>query len=369
MTNPRLQRKTFGFLLLVVTAAFALVLWPFFGALFWATVLAIMFSPFQRRLLRAWRGRRNVAALVTVSICVVGVLLPVALIAASLAREISQVVQDIQARRIDVGGVVQHFYAALPGWLLALLDRLGLGNIADVQDKLAAGAGQASKFMAAHVLSIGQNTFSFLVSLTLMLYVLFFLLRDGAALLAHIVEAVPLTMHHKKRLLGKFTTVIRATVKGNVVVALVQGFLGGMILWMLGVEGALLWGVLMALFSLLPAVGAAIVWAPIAVWMLFAGMLWKGVTLILFCVFVIGLIDNLLRPILVGKDTQMPDYLVLVSTLGGIALFGISGFVIGPVIAALFLAAWDLVAEAKEENGEQAAEVDDDTDSSVLDDV
>jgi predicted PurR-regulated permease PerM len=112
--------------------------------------------------------------------------------------------------------------------------------------------------------------------------------------------------------------------------------------WILGIQGALLWGVLMAFLSLLPAVGAALIWAPVAIYFLLTGAVWQGITLIAFGVLVIGLVDNILRPILVGKDTKMPDYVVLFSTLGGIALFGLNGFVIGPVIAALFIAAWNL---------------------------
>jgi predicted PurR-regulated permease PerM len=118
--------------------------------------------------------------------------------------------------------------------------------------------------------------------------------------------------------------------------------------WFLGIQGSLLWGVLMALLSLLPAVGTGLVWAPVAIYFLLTGAIWQGVTLIVFGILAIGLVDNILRPLLVGKDTKMPDYVVLMSTLGGIALFGLNGFVIGPVIAALFIAAWDLFASAEE---------------------
>jgi predicted PurR-regulated permease PerM len=157
-----------------------------------------------------------------------------------------------------------------------------------------------------------------------------------------------LSLKYKQRLFNNFTTVIRATVKGNVLVAIAQGALGGLIFWLLGVQAPLLWAVVMAFLSLLPAVGAAIVWAPVAVYFLVTGKVWQGVALIAFGVFVIGLVDNILRPVLVGKDTKMPDYVVLLSTVGGMALFGLSGFVIGPVVAALFIATWDLFASAEE---------------------
>ncbi len=138
--------------------------------------------------------------------------------------------------------------------------------------------------------------------------------------------------------------------KGNIAVAIVQGALGGLIFWILGIEGVLLWGALMAFLSLLPAIGAGLVWAPAAVYFAVTGQIWKCVILVAFCVGVIGLVDNLLRPILVGKDTKMPDWVVLISTLGGMALFGINGFVIGPLVAALFMASWDIFARA-DQNG------------------
>jgi len=131
-------------------------------------------------------------------------------------------------------------------------------------------------------------------------------------------------------------------------VAALQGALGGMIFAFLGIQGAVLWGTVMAFLSLLPAIGAALIWGPVAIYFLLTGAIWKGTVLSLFGIFVIGLVDNILRPILVGADTQIPDYMVLISTLGGMVLFGVTGFVIGPVIAALFIAAWDLFSSTRQ---------------------
>ena len=183
---------------------------------------------------------------------------------------------------------------------------------------LSTGALEGSQFIAMHALSIGQNTFEFVISFGIMLYLLFFLLRDGAALSSKIKQAMPLSMEHKRHLFSKFTTVIRATVKGNVVVAAVQGALGGLIFSFLGIQGALLWGFVMAFLSLIPAVGAGLIWVPVAIYFLVTGATMQGIILIGFGVFVIGLVDNLLRPVLVGRDTKIPDYVILISTLGGI---------------------------------------------------
>ncbi len=180
-----------------------------------------------------------------------------------------------------------------------------------------------------------------------MLYLLFFLLRDGDDLARRIKDAIPLRPEQQRALFDKFTVVIRATVKGNVVVAVLQGALGGLIFWLLGIHAPLLWAVVMAVLSLLPAVGAALVWLPAAIYLLAAGHVWQGVLLIGYGVLVIGLVDNFVRPVLVGKDTQMPDYVVLVSTLGGIAIFGFNGFLIGPVIAAMFIAVWGTFSSSR----------------------
>src|SRR5690606_15255447 len=205
-----------------------------------------------------------------------------------------------------------------------------------------AGAMRGSQYLATQAFNIGQDTFQFLVSFGIMLYLLFFLLRDGSLLSARLRAAIPLSDSRKIHLLRKFTTVIRATVKGNIAVAAAQGALGGVIFYILGIQGPVLWGVVMAFLSLLPAIGAGLVWAPVAIYFLVSGEVWQGVALALYGVLVIGMVDNVLRPLLVGKDTKMPDYVVLISTLGGMALFGLNGFVIGPLIAALFIACWAL---------------------------
>lgn len=349
MNSPDLQRTVFLFLLAAVTAAFFWILLPFFGAVLWAVALAILFTPLYRRLLKRMPGRHNLAALATLAICLVIVIIPLAMVTVSLVQEASLVTQRIRTGEINFARYFQQVLGALPQWLLNLLDRFGLGNVEAMLSRIAQGAAQTGQLIATQALNIGQNTFDFVVSFALMLYLLYFLLRDGTALSKLIREALPMARPHTHFLLNKFTTVIRATVKGNVAVAAVQGALGGLAFWVLGVQGALLWAALMAFLSLLPAVGAALIWLPVAIYFLATGHIWEGVALIVFGVVVIGLVDNVLRPILVGKDTQMPDYIVLMSTVGGMALFGVNGFVIGPVVAALFMAAWDLFASSNEE--------------------
>ena len=346
MNSPQLQRGVFFALLAIVTVAFIWILMPFFGAVLWGVALAILFTPLYKWLLRKFPGRKNTAALLTLAICLVIVILPLAMIGVSLVQQVAVVTQDIRTGQINFAAYFQQILGAMPRWVMNILDRFDLGNMASLEARITAGAAQGSQVVAGQALTIGQNTFDFFVSFFVMLYLLYFLMRDGAALSKTVRDALPLAKPHTHYLLNKFTTVIRATIKGNVAVAIAQGTLGGLAFWFLGVQGALLWAVLMAFLSLLPAVGAALIWGPVALYFLATGRIWQGLVLIFVGVFVIGLVDNILRPILVGKDTQMPDYIVLMSTIGGMALFGINGFVIGPVIAALFMAAWSLFANS-----------------------
>jgi predicted PurR-regulated permease PerM len=168
--------------------------------------------------------------------------------------------------------------------------------------------------------------------------------RDGEPVARNVRRALPLADAQQQQLVDKFTTVIRATVKGHLLVAAVQGALGGLAFWVLGVGAALLWGVLMAFLSLVPVVGAALVWVPVAVYLAVTGAVLSSLALVAFGVLVIGLVDNLLRPMLVGKDTHLPDALVMITTLGGVATFGVNGLVLGPAIAAMFVAVWHIHA-------------------------
>jgi predicted PurR-regulated permease PerM len=345
------QHKAFLLLLALVSVAFAWLLVPFFGAVFWAVILAIIFQPLHRRLLQRLGGRANLAAMLSVIICIVIAIIPTTIIVSSLVSEGAQLVQRLQQGQFDLPATVTRFVATLPPWAQAWFERIDADDLDALRDRLSAVVVQASQVIAGQALSVGQVTLRFVASIGIMLYVLFFLFRDGAAIGHNILASMPLSLDYSRRLLAMFAAVVRATIKGNVIIAIVQGSIGGVTFWLLGIQAALLWGVLMTFLSLLPAVGAGIVWVPVAVWLLLSGSIFRGVVLIVVGVFVISLIDNLLRPSLVGKDTRLPDYVVLVSTVGGLSLFGINGFVIGPLIAALFIAGWRLFRDEQGRGG------------------
>ena len=348
MHQYTLHQKTFLALLVLVTIGFFWVLAPFAGAVFWGVVLAILFAPVYRALHKRTGQKPNLSALITLFLIVVIVILPLSLVAVSLVNQAASVVEMVKSGELSVGIFFKRIMELLPQWAIGLLERFDLTSLATIEKKITAAAAQLSQVVATQAIYVGNYTIDLLVSMCIMLYLLFFLTRDGYSLVGRIKAAIPLSRTYKQRLFANFTTVIRATVKGNVLVAIAQGALGGLAFWFLGVQGAVLWGTLMAFLSLLPAIGAALVWAPVALYFLATGAIWQGVALSVFGVVVIGLVDNLLRPLLVGKDTKMPDYVVLLSTVGGMALFGLNGFVIGPVVAALFIACWDLFVTAEE---------------------
>lgn len=345
-TVHSLEQKTFLGLIALASLAFAWILWPFFGAVFWAIVIAIVFQSLHKRVLLAFRQRPNPAAFATVLVILVIVVLPVLLVAAALAQEAATLYAKIQSGDLDFVRVVQPAFDALPAWANSALDRIGITDIATLRERASALLGGGAKALATQAGVISQTTLDVVVGLGVMMYLLFFLLRDGQALTKRLQSAIPLPSDEKHALFEQFTVVVRATVKGDLLVAVLQGAMGGIAFWLLGVHAALLWAVLMAIFSLLPAIGAALVWFPVAVYFLLTGDLWQGIVLILYGALIIGLVDNLLRPMLVGQDAKMPDYVVLISTLGGIETFGLHGFIAGPVIAAMFLTVWDIFSRS-----------------------
>lgn len=340
--------RAFLWLVIAVSAAFTWIVWPFFGAILWATILAILFRPLYRRLARSVNQRGTPTAIATLFVILVIVILPMAFIGGMLLQETATVYQMIQSGELDLVGYWRAATSAMPEWLNDLLQRFDLADAGALQERLSGGLMKGLQVLATQAVNFGQNAFNFVVNLFISLYLLFFFLRDGDRLVARIRRATPLQHDIQQELFERFTNTIRAIVKGTIVVAIVQGTLGGLIFWVLGIKASVFWGVVMGFLSLVPAVGTALVWGPVAIYFLATGAIVKGIVLVAFGVLVIGLVDNVLRPVLVGKDTKIPDWIVLITTLGGIAALGVNGIVVGPVIAALFIAVWAMVAKSHE---------------------
>ncbi|MEO9599132.1 AI-2E family transporter [Parasphingorhabdus sp.] len=359
MDNRDTSRKNaeWGFLvvlLVIVSLAFAMLIEPFFGAIVWGVVVAVLFRPVYEALLVRMPSRANLAAAITLILILLLVVVPAILLGMALVQEAGTIYQRIQAGEIDFGAVFEAFGNSLPNWMQAQLAAYGYDDFAGIRAEIEQSISAILEFLVTQLLSVGQGAFQFLLGLGVMLYLTFFLLRDGRALADRIEQMIPLGEEKRQILMEKFLIVIRATIKGSLIIAIIQGSLGGLAFWALDIRGALLWAVLMGLFSLIPAIGTGFVWIPVALYLLVTGYVWQGVVLILCGVFVISMIDNLVRPILVGRDTRMPDYVVLISTLGGLQLFGINGIVIGPLVAALFIAIWSIFSDMHAESGEPA---------------
>jgi predicted PurR-regulated permease PerM len=341
----RFEDRAFLGFLAIASLAMAWIVYPFFGAILWGLIAAILFSPVNRWIVGRMPDHRNLSAMLTLMLIIAIVIVPAFMIGSLLMDEALSTYQGLQSREIDFAKLFSDVERGLPSFVRDWLARAGLDDMKGLQDRISSLVTTVLRMIASQAVSIGQGALSFAMAMGIMLYLTFFLLRDGRQLQRSISNAIPLAKATKSALFEKFATVIRATIKGSIVVALVQGMLGGIVFAFLDIRAPILWGVVMGVLSLVPAIGTGLIWVPVAIYLFATGAIWQGVVLVLCGVFLIGMVDNVLRPILVGKDTRMPDYVILITTLGGISVLGVNGFIIGPVIAAMFIAAWGIFAD------------------------
>lgn len=340
MTQRNLERTAFLVLLVIVSVAFALLLQGFIIALFWAVAFAILFDPLAVQLTQRLGSRQGLVAVLTVLIVMLAVVIPVMGLGVAVIGETAHYIEEVNKGQIDFERPIRIVRDMSPG-VFEKLNDFGF-EAAKINETLSSIALVSGQWVASNAVRAGQGTLNFALSLFLMIYLLYFFLRDGQVIIERLVQVLPLGDARERALFSRFAQVVRATVKGTFIIGAVQGLIGGVTFALLGLEGAVLWGVLMALLSLVPAVGAALIWVPAAI-LLFATQEYvNGGIMVFVGIFVIGLSDNLLRPLLVGRDTRMPDYLILLATLGGLGSFGMSGLVIGPLIAALFITVWEM---------------------------
>ena len=345
MPTRRLEDGGFLVLLLVITVLFAWLILPFFGAIVWGVIVAILFRPIYVRLEKALGGRPNSAAALCILLIIALVVVPALLLGFSLVQEAANLYLQLQSGEIDPAKMIGRVRDSLPNWADQMIVSSGWTDLDRARSMVGSSLSSVLQKIASRALWFGQGALSLLAAVGVMLYLIFFLLRDGAIIAEKVKQALPLRPSIRDRLIRHFIVVIRATMKGTVVVSIVQGVVGGIIFWVLGMEAPILWGLLMGIFSLLPAVGTGIVWVPVAAYLLVTGSVTEGLILAFCGLFVIGLIDNILRPILVGHDTRMPEFVILIATVSGLSLMGLNGVIVGPIIAALFLAVWEIVAK------------------------
>jgi len=338
-----LQRSSLLVLVAAVSVAFLMLLADLLLAVFWAAVLAVLFHGLYRRLLAVLPGKPALAASAVLLIVMAGGVAPVPLLGWAGVREASLFYAAVEQGALDPSAPLEAIAAWVP-WVRSGLESLGL-SMEQLRAGLASAAANAGRFAATGLVAAGQGALKLIFQLAIMLYLLFFFLRDGEKLVALLVRILPLGDEREYELLGQFATVSRVSVTSTAVIGIAQGGLGGVTLALLGIGSPVLLGALMGVLSIVPAAGPALVWAPVAVWLFVSGAWVQGLILVAIGALVVGLADNFLRPMLVGKTARLPDYVVLLATLGGLSAFGFSGLVIGPVLAALFFVSWRLFEE------------------------
>ncbi len=331
--------------LLGVTVLFGWVLSPFLMSIFWAVVLAVLLFPLQSIFLKHAK-HRALSAFLSMFVAGVAVCLPLYFMSSLALKEALDLYHQVSAG----GGQVMRI--AENPLLNETLTLFGI-DPKEAEAQAVAWIESAAGYLGTQLLSVSLATLSTLLKVGIMFYLLFFFLRDGEKLVRYLQRLIPLGDEREHMLFKRFASTTRAVVKGTLVVSFAQGLVGGVLFFIAGVSSPVLWGAAMAFTATIPAVGTVIIWLPAGLLLLASGALWQGALVLLGGAFLIGSIDNLLRPVLVGRDTAMPDALVLLAILGGITTFGMTGIIIGPVIAALFLSIWDLFGK---DFGEELAE-------------
>jgi predicted PurR-regulated permease PerM len=343
-TDPFLSATNFrrNFLILlviVVSIAFIGMIQIFLMTVLLAALFTGVAYPVQRGLTQILRGKKRIAAVATLLlllILVIGPLLLVAGAVANEARRVNDTLLPALQQMVNEPGELESRLRPLPGYHLIEPYR------AQIITKASELIGGAGVFVFNALSATTRATVVFFFHFVVMLYTMFFFLTDGPRLVQSLMAYLPLGDTDKERMLTQFVSVTRATLKGTVLIGAAQGFLGGVVFWIVGIDGAIFWGTVMTVLSIIPGIGGALVWVPAAIILLAMGNVWQAILLCVLCGLVIGSVDNLLRPILVGRDTQMHELLIFFSTLGGLLMFGAMGFILGPILAALFLTVWDM---------------------------
>lgn len=338
------ERKSSSYFFLAVLIGTMLLFFRmvqiFFVPVLLAAVFSTLFYPLYEAFVRIVRGRRALAAFLCCFVLLLGLIVPLYIVADLVARE---AIEFYRTAQVQIGEFFQQGPAGPLGRLrsLPLLRDLRLDQI-DWKSALQKAASTAGSFLATAINKTSRGTIQVVVLLFTTLFTMFYFLRDGKDMLRRVQYLIPLDREYKEAFAARFSSVARATVKGTLLIALVQGSLSGITLWIFGVGSPFLWGVLSVLFAMIPLVGVGMVLYPAALIQMATGHLWMGIGIVLVTTLVIVNVDNLMRPRLVGQEVGMHDLMVFFSTLGGISMFGPMGFIIGPMVAALFLSMLDI---------------------------
>jgi len=343
MPEPRF-RRVFPLVLVIATSvALLVVLQAFLVTLLVATIASGLVYPVYTWFVNRLGGRRRIAATLTLLLTLLLVLLPVASVLGIAVRQAVQLttrVRPVVERLVNNPASVDELIRRMPGHAqLAPYRKQIVARTADVVNN-------AGAMLITWLSATTRSTVELVIHVGLLLYAMFFLLLDGPAMLSAVLRHVPLSADHKAQMTQRFVSIARATIKGTIVIGLIQGLLSGLAFYVAGIPDALFWTVTMMVLSILPVLGGALVWVPACIILALTGHVLKAALVAAYCGLIVGSVDNVLRPRLVGRDTEMHDLLILFSTLGGLLVFGPLGFIIGPIIAGLFVTSWSIFAAA-----------------------
>jgi predicted PurR-regulated permease PerM len=341
--HPRLNSIVLLIMVLIISAIFLLMIRHFLMAIFMAGLFSAMSAPLHRKLTQRLEGRETLASAAVVTGVFFLILVPLVLLIGVVLGQAMHVGQSVTPW-------VESF-AKEPGLLSDYAEKIPYyEHILPYRDTILAKAGElvgsVSKLLINSLSSLTKMTVNALFNVVIMLYVMFYFLTEGGALLRKILYYLPMVHEDEERLLRRFTSVARATMKSTLIIGFLQGTLCGLAFVFAGIQGAAFWGTVMAVLSIIPTAGTALVWAPALIILVIKGEFFGAVIIAVICGALAGNLDNVLRPRLVGKDTEMHDLFVLFGTLGGISFFGILGIIIGPIIAALFITIWEIYGDA-----------------------
>lgn len=336
-----MRHLVFFIFLGVITIAFFTIMKPFFYPLFWAAILAGIFYPFYTWLNKKIKSN-NLSSVITLVLIFSIIVLPLIGVGTLVVKEAFDLYSQAASNSTEINTAIVN----ATNWVQhnPYAKTLHL-NESFLSQKAVETYQYITGFLVDSATTFTQNSLIFTAMFFIMFYALFFFIRDGKIFLKGLMRLMPIGDRYEKILYSKFTSTVSATIKGSLVVGLVQGTLGWIMFTLAGIQGSLIWGVLMVLLATIPGIGCSIVWIPVALFSLITGHTNEGLGMLAFGILVISTIDNFIRPLLVGKDTELHPIMVLFSTLGGILTFGISGFIIGPVVASLLIAFWEMYDE------------------------
>ncbi len=342
MNQDNVNKVVLVLMLILISALFLSMIHQFLMAIFLAGLFSALARPVYRRLRIVFRGHRHLASVTTLTLMIFIVLIPLLLlvgIVVAQAIDVGQTVTPWIRQNIEqpdrVTAYLQHlpFYEYLEPYRGLILEKAG---------KLV---GTISNWIVGGLSQVTLGTVNFVFMTFVFLYTMYFLQMEGDKLIRKILYYLPMNSDDENLMLDKFTSVTRATLKGTMMIGILQGGLAGIAFAVAGIDNAVFWGTVMAVLSVIPSVGSALVWIPASIILIMQGSIAGGIGLLVFCGLIVGSLDNILRPILVGKDTKMHELMIFFGTLGGIVMFGIPGIFIGPVIASLFVTIWDLYGD------------------------